>query len=45
MSIWDVNPNLWHTHPLTEPIGLIVGVAGILLTAVVGLAISWWNKP
>ena len=24
MTLWDVNPRLWHTHPMTEPIGLVV---------------------
>jgi len=44
MSIWELNPRLWHTHPLTEPIGIVVAVAGVLLAALVGWAISWWNR-
>lgn len=43
MTLWDVNPRLWHTHPMTEPIGLVVGLAVLLVAAVVGWAITRWT--
>jgi len=43
-DVWAVDPNLWHAHPLTEPIATLVAVVCGLLAAAVASVISWWSK-
>ena len=44
MSIWDANPRLWHTHPLTQPIGLVIVLVIGLLAFIAGQLIAWWQR-
>lgn len=44
MTYWDVNPKVWHTSSFTEPVAIIVALVALLLAAVVGKIIAWWNR-
>ena len=43
MTLWDANPRRWHSHPLTQPTGLVIVLAVLLVAAVVGWAIARWT--
>jgi hypothetical protein len=48
MNFWEINPRLWHAHPLAEPAGIIVFLVLALIAAILGppvvWIVSWWNR-
>jgi phosphate/sulfate permease len=44
IDLWLVDPRLWNTHPLTQPIETAVFFIVALLAAAVGSIFSWWSK-
>ena len=44
IDLWAIDPRLWHTHPLTQPIETLVYFAVMLVAVAVGSIVSWWSK-
>ena len=44
IDLWYIDPRLWHTHPLTQPIEMVVYFVVSVLAVVVGSIVSWWSK-